>query len=749
MRPSGPIRDHPFVHTLDQWVEGVPVDCGRDWTNEAIRAAMDKGPHKSATSAASITLVAEEVDYQVKAGFCEVITWSSIADNPPRNLKISPLACIPQTNRRDRLILDLSFPVYRPQAVRKRKATAEILQPSVNDSTTSLSPKQPVQELGKVLPRIFDFMAAVPPNESIMFSKIDLSDGFWRMRVSASDRWNFAYVLPQPPGEPLRLVIPSALQMGWTESPGYFCAATETTRDVIQVLISNNVDMDAHPFESYMTPARPAKRQRLGATEWQMTGVFVDDFCLGAVENATGSLLRRISRAALHSIHATFPAPEVSGHTGGKDSISLKKLEKGDARWATSKELLGFLVDGDRRTVQLPQAKADGITKELRRILRKRTVAIKVFQKIVGKLRHAAIILPAAKSLFTPLNNAMKGDPVAVSLGKHSEVRATMLDFISLINDLAKRPTHISEIVPSDPHYIGHCDASGSGAGGVWFSGTRCMIPTVWRVQFPPDITAAVVSDSNPTGSLTNSDLEMAGVLLHHLVLETIIRTKHCHSATLCDNTPSVAWVTRMAAKSSSPVAHRLLRGLALRQRLNKTALPMIDFIAGLDNIWADEASRIAARIKLRPGSNLPSVSRVAPITDPEFLTHFNSKFPLPQNLSWRLAHPTPAMLSNVISTLRGQRLPMQQWMTKPESTVGTPGCNTWPSGDKHRTCPTCPNTTSRKSSWPSAPGFALDSSGKSGKLEPNLSRKPCVTWHRPLYWLDLPTPDAPPAQEN
>ena len=89
---------------------------------------MEKGPHKSATSAASIQLVSEEVDYQVKkAGFCEVITWDSIVMNPPHNLKISPLACIPQTNRRDRLILDLSFPVYRPQASRKRKATAEIL----------------------------------------------------------------------------------------------------------------------------------------------------------------------------------------------------------------------------------------------------------------------------------------------------------------------------------------------------------------------------------------------------------------------------------------------------------------------------------------------------------------------------------------------------------------------------------------------------------------------------------------------
>jgi hypothetical protein len=86
-----------------------------------------------------------------------------------------------------------------------------------------------------------------------------------------------------------------------------------------------------------------------------MTGVFVDDFCLSAVENTTNSLLRcSISRAALHSTQATFPAPGVSGHTGGKDSISLKKLEKGDTRWAPTKELLGLLVDGDCRTVQLP-----------------------------------------------------------------------------------------------------------------------------------------------------------------------------------------------------------------------------------------------------------------------------------------------------------------------------------------------------------------------------------------------------------
>ena len=54
------------------------------------------------------------------------------------------------------------------------------------------------------------------------------------MLVAENDKWSFAYVLPAVAGEPTKLVIPHALQMGWTENPGYFCAATETGRDILQ-----------------------------------------------------------------------------------------------------------------------------------------------------------------------------------------------------------------------------------------------------------------------------------------------------------------------------------------------------------------------------------------------------------------------------------------------------------------------------------------------------------------------------------
>eukprot|EP00957_Ditylum_brightwellii_P017829 1342560-Ditylum_brightwellii.AAC.1 len=62
-------------------------------------------------------------------------------------------------------------------------------------------------------------MAESPTKWPIYFSKIDLSNGYWRMFVPEDQRWNFCYIMPDPPGHPIRIVVPSALQMGWRELP--------------------------------------------------------------------------------------------------------------------------------------------------------------------------------------------------------------------------------------------------------------------------------------------------------------------------------------------------------------------------------------------------------------------------------------------------------------------------------------------------------------------------------------------------
>jgi len=152
---------------------------------------------------------------------------------------------------------------------------------------------------------------------------------------------------------------------------------------------------------------------------------------------------------------------------GAKDPISEKKLKKGDGRWDTKKEILGYILDGIARTVQLPQERADDLIKEVQAILKKKRVQLQRFRSIVGRLQHAARILPAAKAFFTPLYNALHGLPDSIGLGANGEIRQALNDVASVIRDLARRPTHVSELTQHDLHYSGYCDASAFGAGGV------------------------------------------------------------------------------------------------------------------------------------------------------------------------------------------------------------------------------------------------------------------------------------------
>lgn len=46
--------------------------------------------------------------------------------------------------------------------------------------------------------------------------------------------WDFAYVLPSKEGKPTKLVVPTLLQMGWTESPVFFNIASETARYIAE-----------------------------------------------------------------------------------------------------------------------------------------------------------------------------------------------------------------------------------------------------------------------------------------------------------------------------------------------------------------------------------------------------------------------------------------------------------------------------------------------------------------------------------
>ena len=87
------------------------------------------------------------------------------------------------------MILDLSYGV----------TTSTTRHPSVNESTKpDVAPMHAMSELGRVLPRhIYAIATALDQRGPLLFSKLDVKDGYWCMVVAPNDKWNFAYILPK------------------------------------------------------------------------------------------------------------------------------------------------------------------------------------------------------------------------------------------------------------------------------------------------------------------------------------------------------------------------------------------------------------------------------------------------------------------------------------------------------------------------------------------------------------------------
>eukprot|EP00957_Ditylum_brightwellii_P033614 2548640-Ditylum_brightwellii.AAC.1 len=92
------------------------------------------------------------------------------------------------------------------------------------------------------------------------FAKLDVKDGFWYLIINEDNAWNFCYVLLPKAGaatkniNAVEIVVPLSIQMGWCESPPYFCTSSKTSRGVMQNLLDTNKQLPVHKFEHYMVP---------------------------------------------------------------------------------------------------------------------------------------------------------------------------------------------------------------------------------------------------------------------------------------------------------------------------------------------------------------------------------------------------------------------------------------------------------------------------------------------------------------
>jgi hypothetical protein len=154
--------------------------------------------------------------------------------------------------------------------------------------------------------------------------------------------------------------------------------------------------------------------------------------------------------------------------------------------------------------------------------------------------------------------------PVQLDLHQDGTLMEAIQDIRTILRALMTSPTQCKDLIAAWPDYIGIVDASSHGVGGVIIGELLELPPTVFHFQWPPEISADIVSSTNPKGRITNSNQEMAGLLLLWLCMEGIApNLAHKHVALFSDNSHAVSWVTKMASKKSR-VAAQLVRALAL-----------------------------------------------------------------------------------------------------------------------------------------------------------------------------------------
>jgi len=160
----------------------------------------------------------------------------------------------------------------------------------------------------------------------------------------------------------------------------------------------------------------------------------------------------------------------------------------------------------------------------------------------------------------------------------------------------------------------------------------------MWYYKWPADIIANLVTKENPKGTVTNSDLELAGGLIH---LEALVQTfdvqEHTFSSK-ADNLATLFW-QRKGSTTNDKVSAYLLQLFGIHQRYHRY-VPRHDYISGPSNPMADDSSHMFE------------------LSNDELLSYFNTKYSMcpKQRSTFQLWMMSPQLISTVTSALRNKQ---------------------------------------------------------------------------------------------
>jgi hypothetical protein len=300
------------------------------------------------------------------------------------------------------------------------------------------APRGAIDQLGHSLSRIIHAFAETEDDARIFMAKWDIKYGFWRMDAEDGSEWNFSHALSQSPGNPCLLVVPTSLQMGWVESPPFFCTASETARDVAQDYCETELGTHPpHKFTHYVIGNHAYEElpetDPTGQPFQYLLQVYIDNF-VSLVIPTSRDQLHHVSTGTMTRIHDVF----LAGDNNFNDPISEKKLKQLDGEYATTKTILGFEFDGLAKTLLLKDAKRAHLFTILDGWLhssRTGTLGIpfKEFKSVIAKIWHAFTVIPTGWGLLIPCNKMLQMKPPMVYLHRNAVLLAAVAGCCTLL----------------------------------------------------------------------------------------------------------------------------------------------------------------------------------------------------------------------------------------------------------------------------------------------------------------------------
>jgi len=576
--------NHPLWPRLQQWLQygaAFPLQPLQEFERISdLKLALARGNHKSAKNSPHHvnTLLIKEVQRG----------WQ--LPLPPEKLLLLPGAIIAPLGLAEQASIN-----DRGEIIHKHRITHD---QSFNYSGRNSVNARVIQEqltpcvYGTALRRLLHYMAHLRlrhPTRHILLTKLDVKAAYRRIHSNATTALASCVIVPPLALMGLRLLFGASPNPSiWSDLSELLC---DLCNQICRCPLWNASDTphleSPHqqkyvPQPTYLPDHIPfASAQNTTVTvptdDHPYTEVYLDDFitCFLDTPHAiwTGS---RISLLVLH----LFGRPIHSYEPTTRDDLLAFDKTLAEGAPEEVKTVLGWIINTRSFSLSLPIDKRDTWVTDIHRLLAKPTLTYDDIKSTIGRLNHAAYVIPSARAFLCQLRRlelhlARSGKPATPDKGQKDELRhwCYFLHRASLgisINLLTYR----------QPTTFLRADACEHGLGGISINSGAA-----WRFEIPPPLRGHL--------SLNLLEYLASAITIITAVAHDHIQPEACVLSQL-DSTTADYWLRKGGTQFTGTERHIHLdvsRWLSTCL-LDIGACTYSQWIPGTENVVADSLSR-------------------------------------------------------------------------------------------------------------------------------------------------------------